>query len=99
MSMKFIVLKHGQLLMAEYVATFETLSKQGTNFINTLPKKNQKFIYCFTKTLRNVLLPRLETSFKKLVDTALRLHKVDKESGDKVQKSKGVYNRSESPIL
>lgn len=88
MAQKFIDLKQGQMSIAEYVAAFESLSNYGLELVNTPTKKNQKFVYGLNKSLRKPLLTLLDCSFKKLVDTALRLEEVEHDSGDGAQRGK-----------
>ena len=66
--------------MTDYVASFESLSKYGIEYINTPMKKNQRFVYGLNKNLKKPLLLKLEVSFDQLVDIALRLEEADRES-------------------
>ena len=53
---RFINLVQGESSVADYVASFESLSKYGVQYINTPLKKNQRFVYCLNKNLKKPLL-------------------------------------------
>src|SRR5574338_1664981 len=84
---RFIDLVQGESSMTDYVASFESISKYGVEYINTSLKKNHRFVYGLNKNLKKPLLLKLEVSFDQLDDIALRLEEVDKESDVEVKQN------------
>ena len=52
----FIDLIQGESSMTDYSISFESLSKYGVEYINTLLKKINKFFYGLNKNLKKALL-------------------------------------------
>ena len=80
--------------MTDYVASFESLSKYGVEYINTPMKKNQRFVYGLNKNLKKQLLLKLEVSFDQLIDIALRLEEADNEGDVEVVRAKQNFNNN-----
>ena len=91
---RFIDLVQGESSVTDYVASFESLSKYGVEYINTLLKNNQRFVYGLNKNLKKSLLLKLEVSFDQLIDIALRLEKAYKESDVEVGSAKPNSNNN-----
>ena len=86
--------------MTDYVASFESLSKYGVEYINTPFKKDQRFVYGLNKNLKRSLLLTLEVSFDQLIDIALRLEEADRESDIEVVRAKQNFNNNmKRPIM
>ena len=52
---RYIDLVQGESSMTDYVASFESLSKYGVEYINTPLKKNHRFVYGLNKNLKKPL--------------------------------------------
>ena len=91
---RFIDLVQGESSVTDYVASFESLSKYGFEYINTPLKKNQRFVYGLNRNLKKPLLLKLEVSFDQLIDIALRLEEADRESDVEVVGSKPSFNNN-----
>src|SRR5574338_803815 len=94
---RFIDLVQSESSVTDYVASFESLSKYGVEYINTTLKKNHRFVYGLNKNLKKPLLLKLEVSFDQLVDIALRLEEADRESDVEVVGSKPNFNNKKRP--
>lgn len=85
-------------MVTEHMVDFEALSKYGVKHINTPLKKNQKFVYELKKNLKKALLLKLEVSFEKLVDTALRLNEEKKDNSDEAGGVKRSFSQKKHPF-
>ena len=97
LAQRFIELTQGESSVAEYVTSFESLSKFGTEHINTLVKKNQRFVHGLNKTLKRSLLLKLEVPFDQLVDLALRLEETDRVNDGNVGSIKKKKQLDDEP--
>ena len=58
--------------MSEYIAEFDTLSKYGLSLIDTIEKKNEKFITGLDQYLGERLINHIDETFELIVGKALR---------------------------
>lgn len=81
---KFLELKKNGRAVSEYIAEFDTLSKYGWSLIDSVEKKNEKFITGLDGYLGERLIHHIDETFESIVGKALR--------------SEGLYPKSKTDV-
>ena len=81
---RFLELKQNGRAVSEYIAEFDTLSKYVRSLIDTVEKKNKKFIIGLDGYLGERLINHIDETFESIVGKALRSESLFPKSKNEV---------------